>query len=122
MTLAFMETAGTDEFSTIKTLNPLGKVSLWTSNIGRTPKSVGFKFCLLCGFGSITLQQTDSPVVLVQVAPAHFGNLLGRYTGNVPNIRIDIVESADCLHLAQKDSLIQRTLARQDKMCLDLVF
>jgi hypothetical protein len=76
MTLALSETAGTEEFSTIRTFKPLGSVSLCTSNVGRSPKSVGFNVVLLAiirVFRSIADKKPNSSIVFVEISLANVG-------------------------------------------------
>src|SRR4029079_12379386 len=109
MTLAFSETAGTAEFSTIRTFKPLGRVSLRTSNVGRSPRSVGFNVDLLAIihlFRSIAEKKAYGSIVFVEIPFTHIAKLLSGNTLYVPNIGVHVVEGTDRLHLPEQDGLI----------------
>src|SRR5438128_2455326 len=112
MTLALSETAGTEEFSTIRTFRPLGSVSLCTSKVGRSPRSVGFNIRLLCSvFRSVAQKKTYGSVVFVKISIAHIGKLLRRDAVNIPDIRVNVIERADGLHLPEQNRLVERSFA-----------
>src|SRR5438105_375992 len=122
MTLALRETAGTEEFSTIRTFRPLGSVSLCTSKVGRSPRSVGFNIGLLRNvFGSVAQKKAYGSIVFVEISIAHAGKLLARDVINIPDIRVNVVERADGLHLPEQNGLVERSFARKDKVRFDLV-
>src|SRR5712691_2360437 len=89
-TLAFIETVGTEGFSTSNTFNPLPRTRLWTSNALRRPSSVGFIVLLLSVLlGPITDQAGNGTVVLVEILTAD-GGYIGCCNGVDPlQIRID---------------------------------